>query len=299
MKDKEKIFKLLRESAETPQESLAVEEMIRKLEGDMLPIETVSDTQKKCYGFTFYKNNHGRWVGSIGMHRFVWAYFNGEIPGGYEIHHRDFNKENNDISNLELLTEAEHRKIHAEHKKNRAVPQNATFVCAFCGKEFKAVNRGNNTYCSSQCRKKANYAQDKVERICLVCGKVFWSEKHRNARFCSRKCIGKANEKQEIRICPQCGKEFSTFAASVRKYCSMKCSRKSRKKSEIRECLKCGKTFSVCVNSTKKFCSPECFYSSRRKTKICPVCGKEFTVKISTDKRYCSRQCSVAAKRKK
>lgn len=230
MKDKEKIFKLLRESCETPQESLAVEEMIRKLEGDMLPIETVSDTQKKCYGFTFYKNNHGRWVGSIGMHRFVWAYFNGEIPGGYEIHHRDFNKENNDISNLELLTEAEHRKIHAEHKKNRAVPQNATFVCAFCGKEFKAVNRGNNTYCSSQCRKKANHAQDKVERICLVCGKVFWSEKYKHARFCSKKCLGKTKENQEIKICPQCGEEFSARSTRNQKFCSRECYFKSKRK---------------------------------------------------------------------
>lgn len=31
MKDKEKLFKLLRKSVETPQESLAVEEMIAKV----------------------------------------------------------------------------------------------------------------------------------------------------------------------------------------------------------------------------------------------------------------------------
>jgi len=120
----------------------------------MPPIETVNNSQKKCHGFTFYKNNHGRWVGSISLHRFIWTYFNGEIPDGYEIHHCDFDKENNDISNLILLTEVEHRKIHANIKRNRTLPKNAAFVCATCGKEFRAVNRGNNTYCSKKCRKK-------------------------------------------------------------------------------------------------------------------------------------------------
>lgn len=55
MKDKTELFKLLRESCETPQESFAVEEMIRKVEGKMPPIEIVNDTQKKFAGLKFYK----------------------------------------------------------------------------------------------------------------------------------------------------------------------------------------------------------------------------------------------------
>ena len=55
MRNKEEIFKLLRESVETPQESFAVEEMIRKVEGIMPPIENISDTQKKIGCFKFYK----------------------------------------------------------------------------------------------------------------------------------------------------------------------------------------------------------------------------------------------------
>ena len=97
MKDKEKIFKLLRESVETPQESFAVEEMIRKVEGTMPPIETVSDTQKTFVGLKFYKGVGKNFCCTISIHRFVWIYYNGEIPDGYDIHHRDFNHDNNDI----------------------------------------------------------------------------------------------------------------------------------------------------------------------------------------------------------
>ena len=36
-------------------------------------------------------------------HRWIWTHFNGDIPNGYEIHHRDSNKENNNIDNLKLV----------------------------------------------------------------------------------------------------------------------------------------------------------------------------------------------------
>lgn len=37
-------------------------------------------------------------------HRVVWFYFNGVIPDGYEINHKDENKSNNSLCNLELKT---------------------------------------------------------------------------------------------------------------------------------------------------------------------------------------------------
>ena len=118
MKDKERLFKLLRDSVETPQESFAVEEMICKVEGIMLPIKTVTDTKKTFNGINFYRDGRGNYLCSITLHRFIWQYVNGEIPDGYEIHHRDLNHDNNDISNLQLLTTEEHKQLHKELKKN-------------------------------------------------------------------------------------------------------------------------------------------------------------------------------------
>lgn len=40
-------------------------------------------------------------------HRVIWFYFNGEIPEGLEVNHKDEDKTNNSIDNLELLTHFE------------------------------------------------------------------------------------------------------------------------------------------------------------------------------------------------
>ncbi len=48
-------------------------------------------------------------------HHLVWEAVNGPIPEGFEIHHLDHNKQNNDIENLKLVTRADHQKIHSPH----------------------------------------------------------------------------------------------------------------------------------------------------------------------------------------
>lgn len=49
-------------------------------------------------------------------HRKVWRESYGEIPKGFHIHHKDGNKLNNSIENLELVSISEHLSNHA--KKN-------------------------------------------------------------------------------------------------------------------------------------------------------------------------------------
>lgn len=44
------------------------------------------------------------------MHRYIWRFYNGKIPKGYDIHHKDFDKANNDIENLECILKSEHTK---------------------------------------------------------------------------------------------------------------------------------------------------------------------------------------------
>lgn len=47
------------------------------------------------------------------LHRYVWEKFNGEIPEGYQIHHKDKNKLNWSIKNLELVKMSDHQRKHA------------------------------------------------------------------------------------------------------------------------------------------------------------------------------------------
>lgn len=67
------------------------------------------------------KNNSGWYVDcgltdfngarkSVKIHNIVARTFIGEIPDGYEVHHIDGNKQNNNISNLEILSKKEHCK---------------------------------------------------------------------------------------------------------------------------------------------------------------------------------------------
>lgn len=44
----------------------------------------------------------------VKQHRWVWGNENGKIPEGYDIHHVDGNRQNNEISNLEMIQHSEH-----------------------------------------------------------------------------------------------------------------------------------------------------------------------------------------------
>lgn len=49
---------------------------------------------------------------SIKFHRFIWECANGEIPEGFDVHHKDGDKLNNSIFNLELMERFEHNHLH-------------------------------------------------------------------------------------------------------------------------------------------------------------------------------------------
>jgi hypothetical protein len=62
------------------------------------------------------------------MHREVWEFYNGPIPAGWDIHHKDENKANNDISNFECLPKAEHTRLYSPHNNQftKGKKKNAT-----------------------------------------------------------------------------------------------------------------------------------------------------------------------------
>lgn len=55
------------------------------------------------------------------VHRLVWEAFNGPIPGRLEVNHKDLNRANNRLENLELLTHQQNvQHAHAIYKQERA-----------------------------------------------------------------------------------------------------------------------------------------------------------------------------------
>jgi beta-xylosidase len=49
----------------------------------------------------------------VKLHVYVWEEANGEKPEGYQLHHKDFDKKNYSLDNLELVTQSDHLRIHA------------------------------------------------------------------------------------------------------------------------------------------------------------------------------------------
>ena len=175
------------------------------------------------------------------LHVYVWEYYNGKVPKGYHVHHKDFDKTNNDISNLTLLSAHDHITLHGRswdeerlkkqienldknarpkasewhrshdgrewHKKHYEkmkvrLHQEKTFVCEECGKEFTAIDNGSNRFCSGKCKSK------------------------------NRRKSGIDNEK---RVCVCCGEEFEVNKYAKTRVCSRLCSRKLRQDQKHKE----------------------------------------------------------------
>lgn len=79
-------------------------------------------------------------------HCLVWEEHYGKIPEGMQIHHIDGDKTNNDISNLQLVTPLEHKRIHEGCYLEKGIWYKP---CKCCG-EYKAVNEENWYYNKKQ-----------------------------------------------------------------------------------------------------------------------------------------------------
>lgn len=72
-------------------------------------------------GLKFTPNKHGYYrvtnnrKNHISLHRYKYEKEVGEIPIGYDIHHIDKNRANNNLNNLECLSKSEHTRKYSPH----------------------------------------------------------------------------------------------------------------------------------------------------------------------------------------
>ncbi len=92
-----------------------------KLRGKIsLPYQYFNNIKFTPQSNGYYRKSHGdRKL----MHRYVWEFYNVKIPLKYDIHHKDRNRANNKIENLELMKKSEHSRKYAtgnnQYTKNR------------------------------------------------------------------------------------------------------------------------------------------------------------------------------------
>ena len=92
--------------------------------------------------------------GYVLLHRVVMEnHINRLLEPNEIVHHKDGNKHNNDISNLELMDSKEHNRMHSSKGRNIV-----ELVCPFCGKIFlrekRQIKKGKHTFCSRSCNGK-------------------------------------------------------------------------------------------------------------------------------------------------
>ena len=136
------------------------------------------------------------------LHVAIWEATNGEVPEGYEIHHRDFNPENNALENLQCLTKSEHRRLHCKLRNQKPKNRKVAKVCVQCGKTFLA-SRKDAKFCSANCKTKLRYEQGlcHTKRICVWCGKEFLAV-NVHTEHCSKECtlLHRMNQKLPLEV---------------------------------------------------------------------------------------------------
>ena len=189
----------------------------------------------------YYRAHFGKKVKSL--HRYVWEYYNGEIHKGYHIHHIDENKDNNEISNLKLISAQEHLSMHSKenYKKNKEKIDKRLEDIRELTKDWHSSKEGLAWH--SEHGKRVFRNLKDITLICEVCGKPYTTKStmKNKSRFCSNACKSKFRRDSgiddEIRICAYCGKEFTTNKYSKTKFCSGGCfgANKSKISKENRE----------------------------------------------------------------
>lgn len=158
------------------------------------------------------------------LHVYVWECEVGNIPDGYSIHHVDEDKSNNDVSNLELMTNSKHTQLHAKENarnnysdmldnlRKNAIPASKNwhkseeghewhknhyqkmreklhisraFVCEYCKKEFISTQT-KSRFCSNKCKSawRRKSGIDDITKICFECGKEYIANKYQKTKYC-------------------------------------------------------------------------------------------------------------------
>ena len=138
----------------------------------------VKDEKKGYYQCTRLLDGHRK-----RLHVVVWEHFNGPKPEGYDIHHIDGDKDNNEIDNLFCITRIEHRRYHyfhmTEEHRQKFIDNNA----------WQYTEEGREWH--AQARREAWEKVEMKEYVCTHCGTIFTSRRNygkKTNRYCSKQC---------------------------------------------------------------------------------------------------------------
>lgn len=188
-------------------------------------------------GIYFYKENKsGYYLGNVKipnrkrrypmrLHNYIWQKYNGDIPKGYHVHHVDENKENNDISNLELLPSYAHLSLHAKENADLA-RENMLNVAQLAAAQWHSSEEGKEYHSNHY----EQYTREKwmkpIVKVCEICGKEYITNQASawKSKYCSNNCKATARRRSGTDkvpyTCPMCGKTYMKYKYSKATVCA-------------------------------------------------------------------------------
>lgn len=186
------------------------------------------------FGKKFYQQKGGYWANMmpIHAHRWVWINHFGAIPKGMDIHHKDGDKSNNEIENLEMLSRSDHLK---QHWKEGRFDVPARRIQLSEARKWLKTPEGREK--QSIASKKAWETRRKINIKCKNCKKEFESTQP-NANFCHHNCYMQNRRKSGIddivKKCRMCDKDFIIHKHSRVQTCGKDCGTNLQKLGRLR-----------------------------------------------------------------
>lgn len=142
------------------------------------------------YGKKFYLDHKtGYWICTnkkkIRAHRWVWENNLGEISEGFHIHHKDGNKSNNHISNLEMISAFDHLSLHASLPENKEKSRKWCEVIRPLTKEWHRSEEGKKWHIEHGMKTWLERKSFKIN--CLMCGKEVETKTY-HQKYCHQNC---------------------------------------------------------------------------------------------------------------
>ena len=208
------------------------------------------------------------------------------IPEGYSIHHINMNKLDNSFSNLMLISDSDHNKLHNYIRKHPEV-----------------INYNEN-----EINELLSKIRDNIEE---KTGDLYEDAKLDLARLLSKRRLYKKDSsymtKNEIDELENKIKDARLNISKLRAERAKLRKPRPDKDTLLKDILKfrnfekLADYYGVSSSAVRKWCKKydidyhKYSYTEQSKvvTKICPVCGKEFTCTEKQNKVYCSRKCSM------
>lgn len=162
------------------------------------------------------------------LHIYMWERENGPVPKGFQIHHADFNKDNNEPENLVCLTEHDHQSLHMDKRKKEHPELLERFQKAgIAGAPKWHASKDGHDWHKKHYESMKDRLYEKHEEVCANCGKPVFTSAYKERYFCSNNCKSafrrKSGVDNEERTCVICGATFTAGKYSKQQTCSREC----------------------------------------------------------------------------